>query len=117
MELVEAAPFTKADLLKHMVVRTRVGLKYIVVDNVLMGRDSYLMLREFNNDLTHESENRNLDIVKVYETTGWSFESSIADKNLTLIWERKEEPQPKEMTVKEIEEALGYPVKVVNKEG
>ena len=101
LELVKSAPFTKADLLKHMVVKTRVGIKYIVVDNILMGYDCYIPLNEFNNDLKHESDNRLLDIVEVYETSGWCFTASIADKNLTLIWKRNEEPQPKEMTVKE----------------
>ena len=37
----------------------------------------------------------------------------VIDRDGTIVWERKEQPEPKEMTVAEIEEALGHPIKVV----
>lgn len=111
LELIENATFTKADLKDGMVVEIRNGEKYFLCAGTLMSENLYTIVKRFRNDLTHESY-RDIDIMKVYKTSGCLFSNVFANSNLTLIWERKEEPY-KEMTVEEIEKQLGHKVKIV----
>lgn len=36
------------------------------------------------------------------------------EANSTLLWERKPTPEPKDLTLSEIEELLGYPIRITN---
>ena len=36
------------------------------------------------------------------------------EANSTLLWERKSNPEPKDLTLSEIEELLGYPIRITN---
>ena len=56
----------------------------------------------------HDVEDNDFDIEKVYEYRRCGF-SSIKNKLTSPVWERK---HVKEMTMKEICEALGYEVKI-----
>ena len=112
LELVEPAPFTKADLKDGMVIENRGGTMLLLIGDVLMNNNQYIGSTNIQDDLTHKMF-RNLDIVKVYTTNGTTFSTILNESNLTLIWERKEEPKHKEMTVEEIEKELGYKIKVI----
>ena len=115
-DMLEPVPFTKADLKDGMVVEVRNNTRnprYMVLNGKLRGTLEYMDLMNFNDDLTHTGDYERLDIVKVYKSGGDILNKYFHDGYLTLIWERKEEPEHKEMTVAEIEEKLGYKIKVV----
>lgn len=93
--------FTKDDLKDGMRVELRdedvyyiVGERLALVENLTED----FVLSEFNNDLTNTARD-NHDIIRV------------TDRDGTVLFER--EPEPKEMTVADIERELGYSVKVV----
>lgn len=75
------------------------------------------MLRNFTNycqgtdvDLKDEDGEEEFDIMKVYTTDAQILNEMMDRDTLTIIWERKE---TKEMTIAEIEQALGHPVKII----
>ena len=85
----------KSDLKNRMVVETRNGNRYMVVDNYLMRKCGYMMLSDYNEDLTiiqtdtFISTLEELDIIKIYEpykTLG----IDDAFNALIEIWERDE---------------------------
>lgn len=115
LELIERATFTKADLKDGMVVENREGTVLLLVGDTLMNEKQYAGFTNIKDDLTHKMF-RELDIVKVYTTKGNTLSTVLNISNLTLIWERKEEPKYKEMTVEEIEKKLGYKIKVIGNE-
>lgn len=116
--------FTKDDLKVGYVVKTRnAGLYMIMPTN----DDSLILVREgrqgepVNNylpDLMHNLSSRfasvqTLDIMEVYGRPALKYHAlCISTENRPLLWKREE---PKEMTLEEVEKALGYPVKIVNK--
>lgn len=114
---LELVDFTKADLKDGMVVEYRKGKRRLVFNGTFTGMDGYLELSNYTDDLTYNYDSyedpRSFDIVKVYEL---EFIGKIPDMfsnhNLKLIWERPKE-EYKEMTVEEIEKALGCKIKVV----
>lgn len=126
-EKVMNKQFTKKDLKVGYVVKTRARGLYMVAVNaneeLVMANTSqgWMPLHGYNDDLTDSGRtslfvgtaNENYDIVEVY---GYSRNNcttvSVSTENRTLLWKREE---PKEMTLEEIEKALGYPVKIVNK--
>ena len=96
--------FTKADLKDGMVVEYKDNCfgKRLVVGGFLIGEDGYADLGDHNENL--KSAVSDLEIVRVYKIKRMGKISSIMDdKNLELIWERKE---PKKMTVEEMREKL-----------
>lgn len=96
--------FTKADLKDGMVVKYKDNCfgKRLVVGGFLIGEDGYADLGDHNENL--KSAVSDLEIVRVYKIKRMGKISSIMDdKNLELIWERKE---PKKMTVEEMREKL-----------
>lgn len=118
--------FTKDYLKVGYVVKTRARGLYMVAVNaneeLVMANTSqgWMPLHEYNDDLTDSGRtslfgtaDENYDIVEVY---GYSRKNhttvSVSTEDRTLLWKREE---PKEMTLEEIEKALGYPVKIVNK--
>lgn len=109
LELLKKYSFTKFDLENKMVVELRNGLKGIIVDNLIIGKNFFSDLTDYNDDLTNFTDN--LDIIKVYDTWAYmGFEDYLNNSNLALIWERKE---PVKMTKEEIESKLGYEIEIV----
>lgn len=104
---------TKSDLKNRMLVRTKCGSLYMVVDGFLVKESGWLSLNCYNEDLTTKSNLivegskslEDLDITKVYSTA-----KCFNTDGCELLWER---PEAKELTLKEIEAALGYSVKIV----
>ena len=98
--------FTKADLKDGMVVEQRNGNRYLVLAGMAVRECGYNKISSYTNNLEWYGTNRGGDIVKVYriihESPG-TIEEAFCDRNLELIWERKE---PKKMTVEEMREKL-----------
>jgi hypothetical protein len=103
--------FTKADLKNRMAVEVRDGEKYIVVDDVLLGNNSFAELGYYNDDLTHYEHHEN-DIIKVYPAVVYYFSDIDTIEHWRApIWERSE---VKEVTMAEVEEKFGCKVKIVD---
>lgn len=102
---------TKDDLKDGMVCEIRNGSLYIWLNGRL--RNIFKYCSRTGMDLKDEEGYKEFDVIKVYKTDGQTLNKMLDRENLTLIWERKE---PKEMTMEEIESALGYPVKIVSSE-
>lgn len=98
--------FTKADLKDGMVVEQRNGNRYLVLAGMAVRECGHNKISSYTNNLEWYGTNRGGDIVKVYriihESPG-TIEEAFCDRNLELIWERKE---PKKMTVEEMREKL-----------
>ena len=100
IELVDTSKFKKSDLQDGDIVTDREGYKSLFYDDSLHGSTTAIdYLTDDLKDINCDSDN---DIVKVERPI-----------KLETIFERKEEPEVREMTVEEISEALGYEVKVV----
>lgn len=123
LELVASATFTKSDLKDGMVVEFRYNPgcpRQIVVGNLFIGlnENEYVRKCDYDDNLVcniKDIKDKDLTIDRVYVINAYA----IKDKNkyplikMDLIWERKEEPAYKEMTVEEIEKELGYKIKVI----
>ena len=113
IEKVEDMEMTKKDLKNGMVVEIRTGDRCLVIEKSgvinFMNLDgtSYFDETGMGDDMKAPDVFEHCDIIKVF-----AGDITLDDcrKTTGLIWERKE---PKEMTMTEIEKALGYPVKVV----
>ena len=104
--------FTKADLKDGMVVEYASGEKRLVFNNKFIGTDSYSMICTYTDDLKSTSC-PSCSIQKVYYSNANYISHIMNNCFLTLIWERKEEPEPEEMTIEEICKALGKEIKIV----
>ena len=114
--------FTKSDLKNRMVVETRNGDRYILIDDRLLSDTNYLWLNShydehnlfhygYNDDLTM-SCSANWDIIKVYkEVNNLCFCNDGFYGALDLLWERK---PVKEVTMAEVEAKFGCRVKIIN---
>lgn len=112
---------TKADLKTGMVVELRNGDKFLVMLNpdcedreLISFYGGFMKLNNYDDNLNDNEGDAEYDIIKVYtaETSICRlFESSNGKGlRLTLLWERSE---VKEMAIEEIEEQLGYKIKIV----
>lgn len=108
-EETEMKDFTLADLKEKMIIETRDGDRYMYLNNIGVGKDTYLSFVYTRLDLT-STISKDFDIVKVYNCGTLGSFTWLLQNPGKLIWEREE---AKEMTVAEIEKALGYPVKIV----
>lgn len=102
-------------------VKTRNGNTYVVLRNCETDHyghqdvmfinldDGYVIGSSYDSNLI-DHHNSDYDIMQVYETL---VNGKVFDKTRMgeLVWERTEEP--KDMTLSEIEDALGYPVRIV----
>lgn len=118
LELASEVAFTKADLKDGMVVKYRNGQKALVIGDRFVSDDGYMSFSAYDDMLCRTSgiERKLWDIVKCYKVRNdscWKLDALFDWSVLDVIWERKEEPEHKEMTVEEIEEKLGYKIKVV----
>ena len=100
--------FTKSDLANGMVVEQRCGTRKIVIDDRIVGYDSYGELQRYDDILLHHI-NIELDIVKIYKPAD-TIEVALKSNNLKLLWERSE---VKAVTMAEVEEKFGCKVKIV----
>lgn len=116
VELV-AEGFTKANLKTGMVVEHKDGDRFMVIGDHLVSDDCCHKLSEYKYDLTPVvSYLPYAEIVAVYNIKADELDDIsdvFADVCLDTIWRREE---IKEMTVAEIEEKLGYKVKIVDGE-
>ena len=112
----------KSDLKSGMTVKIRKGERYLVIKNyetklygvcdVLVNKNSFLTLNDYNEDLILKDKNDfQFDIMEVYKPV---YDSHIFDfEEHELIWEREE---AKEMTLEEIEKELGYKIEIVKED-
>ena len=104
--------FTKDDLKSGMVVEFRSGKKYMMVDynGRLFGVGTATYFDDNKNEDLTSPVRREWDIMKVYEATE-EYQLPINRwDDMQLIWERSE---VKELTVAQLEEELGYKIKIV----
>ncbi len=120
LELVESKHFTKSDLKDGMVIEYRNGERALVITDRFLSTNGWMSFDDYDSELfrTFSRVRANeWDIVKCYKVesnTGLCMLANLLeDPYLGLIWERKEEPKHKEMTVEEIEKELGYKIKVI----
>ena len=96
---------TKSDLKNGMVVEIKDGDKYLVHNDLLLGKDGYIHLNNYDEDLILKDRNKNrFDIIRIYKSIPYSLMGILNDKYLTLIWEREEKEELK----------VGDKVKVIN---
>lgn len=100
----------------NMLVKIRNGSVYVVTKNSLSRVGGFLHSSDYFNDLKHESID-DFDIMEIYVCDNMhklykdiSNFGEIRTDNAKLIWERN---PITELTVEEIEERLGYKVKIV----
>lgn len=87
-----------------LVVSTGSGLAYT-------GEKYFGYMTNINSDFVRcNSHNVKIEAIYDIKRETWFKDSYFTPVSRVLLWERKE---PKEMTVAEIEKALGYPVKIV----
>ena len=90
---------TKSDLKNGMVVELRNGKRFLIVNDLGIGKDSCIKLNglvgydENLNDFSGFSE---FDITKIYKTVGTTFKTLFDNERLNLIWEREETKLSKE---------------------
>lgn len=110
------AEFELHDLESRMVVKTRSGDRYFVVREndgfYLMNTNCETHIRilmtygaTYSDDMKHNDPQR--DIMKVFKKVDSINRAKTTEK---LLWEREE---PKKMTLKEIEQKLGYDVEII----
>ena len=99
---------TRDDLKDGMVCELRNGGMFIWWNGMLRNFTNYCQGTDV--DLKDEDGEEEFDIMKVYTTDAQILNEMMDRDTLTIIWERKE---TKEMTIAEIEQALGHPVKII----
>ena len=85
---------TKSDLKNGMVVELRNGKRFLIVNDLGIGKDSCIDLDEFfgyDENLYDISGFSEFDITKIYKTVGNTFKTLFDKDRLNLIWEREEE--------------------------
>ena len=100
---------TKSDLKNGMVVELRNGKRFLIVDDLGIGKDSCINLDglfgydENLNDVSGFSE---FDIIKIYKTVGNTFKTLFDKEILSLIWERGEKSKLSKEDKKVIKKGL-----------
>jgi hypothetical protein len=100
--------FTKSDLANGMIVEQRCGMRKIVIEDRIVGYESYGELENYEDNLLHQNQPA-LDIVKIYKPAD-TIRLALHSNILQLLWERSE---VKEVTIAEVEEKFGCKVKIV----
>lgn len=103
-DMIKPAGFTKADLKEGMVLETRRGRRFMVVNGNGIGLDTYLSLDDYADDLLCNNTDSG-DIMKVFKVNGGGAPFKHMLNIGSLIWERKE-PKVKELTTEEAIELL-----------
>ena len=84
---------TKSDLKNGMVVELRNGKRFLIVNDIGIGKDSCINLDGFfgyDENLYDVSGFSEFDITKIYKTVGNTFKTLFDNERLSLIWEREE---------------------------
>lgn len=92
--LKENKTMTKSDLENDMVVELRNGKRFLIVNDLGIGKYTFINLDElggYDENLNDVDGNRIFDITKIYKTEGHTFNTLFDNKRLSLIWEREEE--------------------------
>ena len=87
---------TKSDLKNGMVVELRNGKRFLIVNDLGIGKDSCINLDGFfgyDENLNDVSEFSEFDITKIYKTVGTTFKTLFDKERLSLIWEREEKQE------------------------
>jgi hypothetical protein len=117
--------FTLNDLTDDMIIEIRDGRKYLIISNteIMMGVDSWGRIENYDNDLTRDSCNLNIDKVwKIKSKFGYSSLDYLLTDNyisrmiefdkIELVFDRNA-PKVKKMTIQQICDELGYEVEIV----
>lgn len=112
-EMPYNSKFAKKDLKTGMVVEYASGEKNLVVGDILIGKNKYCELSDYNNDLTPICEiDKDLIIMRAYKTSGRTFDTVFVSKNLTLIWDRNNCIMIKKEAEEKLKELLGKNVTI-----
>ena len=101
---------TKSDLKNGMVVETRNGKRFLIVNDLGIGKDSCIKLDGlvgYDENLYDINGDSIYDITKIYISSGRTFKNLFDNERLSLIWEREEKEEKEELKV-------GDKVKVIN---
>ncbi|MBO3398402.1 hypothetical protein JJB71_12715 [Clostridium perfringens] len=81
----------KNDLENGMIVEIRKGLRFLILDENLIGDDLFNSLNSYDEQMNKKLfDDSDYDIIKVYKFNGRVVLSEIfEDKNLKLIWEKE----------------------------
>lgn len=100
---------TKSDLKNGMVVELRNGKRFLIVNELGIGKDTYINLDGFSGydeKLNDVSGAKTFDITKIYKTIGYTFNNLFDNKRLSLIWEREEKEELSENDKKVIKKGI-----------
>lgn len=101
--------FTKKDLKNMDFVEYQNGKIRMVVDDTLVGQESFGLLRDYSDALINiYSTSGDLDIMKVYRGV-YTFDNAICG---TVVFDRDRDVA-EEMTLEEVCKALGKNIKIV----
>ena len=83
---------TKSDLKNGMVVELRNGKRFLIVNDLGIGKDSSITLNGFMgyDENLNDKRYSEFDIIKIYKTEGNTFKTLFDNERLSLIWEREE---------------------------
>ena len=105
----------KSDLKTGMLAESRNGRYYLILvidgETVFANTTRKTSSDAYREDLTNKHDS-SFDIMRVYGPHGKTIDELISTPTIyrNLIWQREE---PKEMTIEEIQDKLGYKIKVV----
>ena len=84
---------TKSDLKNGMVVELRNGKRFLIVNDLGIGEDTYINLGGYDGydeKLYDVKGDKIYDITKIYITSGRTLKNLFDNERLILIWEREE---------------------------
>ena len=99
----------KSDLKNGMVVELRNGKRFLIVNDLGIGKDSCINLDGFfgyDENLYDVIGDSTFDIIKIYKTEGTTFKTLFDKDRLNLIWEREEKEGLSEKDKKVIKKGL-----------
>lgn len=99
----------KTDLKNGMVVELRNGKRFLIVNDIGIGKVSCINLDGyfgFDENLNDVRGNSTFDITKIYKTRGCTFNNLFDNEVLSLIWEREEKSKLSKEDKKVIKEGI-----------
>ena len=100
---------TKSDLKNGMVVELRNGKRFLIVNDLGIGKDTFSNLdgySGYDENLNDISDAKTFDITKIYKTVGTTFKTLFDNERLSLIWEREEKSKLSKEDKKVIKKGL-----------